>query len=241
MALMMKSSVSVGVAARPVRRAAVKVAAAKEGWYPGASVPAYLDVLPASYGFDPLHLGGNPETLKYYAEGEVTNGRWAMAAVAGILATDLAGLPKFWQAGSETYWLDNQTLAAVEIAVFAVLEGLRYNNFKKTGSLTTFIDPLNMKSEQTTIKEIKNGRLAMLAFIGFVSQAAVTGKGPIECLTDHIADPQHNNIFTSSVGKETAVAVAVLSVWPMIIEATKTSGKSATPSLFPWAAPWEQK
>lgn len=41
----------------------------------------------------------------------------------------------------------------------------------------------------------------MLAFIGFCSQAAVNGKGPIECLTDHIADPQHVNIYTSSVGK----------------------------------------
>ena len=29
------------------------------------------------------------EVLKYYREGELTNGRWAMAAVAGILFTDL--------------------------------------------------------------------------------------------------------------------------------------------------------
>ncbi len=52
-------------------------------------------------GFDPLRLGTNPDQLKWYREGELTNGRWAMAAVAGILFTDLVGLPKFWLAGAE--------------------------------------------------------------------------------------------------------------------------------------------
>ena len=52
-------------------------------------------------GFDPLCLGTNPETLKWFTEAELTNGRWAMAAVAGILFTDLVGLPKFWLAGAE--------------------------------------------------------------------------------------------------------------------------------------------
>lgn len=33
----------------------------------------------------------------------------------------------------------------------------------------------------------------MLAFLGFSSQAAVQGKGPIECLQAHLADPGHNN------------------------------------------------
>jgi hypothetical protein len=45
---------------------------------------------PADYGFDPLRLGSkDKEVLKYYREAELTNGRWAMAAVAGILFTDL--------------------------------------------------------------------------------------------------------------------------------------------------------
>ena len=81
----------------------------------------------------------------------------------------------------------------------------------------------------------------MLAILGFGSQHAVRGLGPIECLQLHLADPSHNNIYTSSVGKEMAVAVAVAMVWPMIIEATKVTnkgGKESQPSLFPWAAPW---
>ncbi|GFR44824.1 hypothetical protein Agub_g6163, partial [Astrephomene gubernaculifera] len=82
---------------------------------------------------------------------------------------------------------------------------------------------------------------AMLAFVGFCSQAAVTGKGPIDCLTTHLADPGHNNIYTSSVGPETCVTVAVLCVLPMIIEATKTlnPGKESVP-YFPWNEPWSK-
>ena len=54
-------------------------------------------------------------------------------------------------------------------------------------------DPMGMRSEETKLKELKNGRLAMLAFIGFCSQAAVRGLGPIDCLKQHIADPWNNN------------------------------------------------
>lgn len=64
----------------------------------------------------------------------------------------------------------------------------------QTGVLGSFpFDPMGMRSEETKLKELKNGRLAMLAFIGFCSQAAVRGLGPIDCLKQHIADPWNNN------------------------------------------------
>lgn len=54
-----------------------------------------------TYPTRPDPQGTNPDNLKWFVEGELTNGRWAMAAVAGILFTDLVGLPKFWLAGAE--------------------------------------------------------------------------------------------------------------------------------------------
>jgi hypothetical protein len=53
----------------------------------------------------PIH-----NTHAHMQEAELTNARWAMAAVAGILFTDLLGKGNWWEAGAQTYWLDNQTL-----------------------------------------------------------------------------------------------------------------------------------
>ena len=130
-----------------------------------------------------------------------------MAAVAGILTTELIGAGGNWWVPDASAHVANGAPTArvfAEAALMAVAESFRLKAFEASGPGAKAFDPAGMNSEESRLKEIKNGRLAMVAFLGFTSQAAVRGLGPIACLKAHLADPGHVNIFTSSVGGEGA-------------------------------------
>ncbi len=138
---------------------------------------------------------------------------------AGILNT-----PSWFTAGEAPYFTDSTTLFVVELILFAWAEGRRWADILKPGSVNTdpifpnnkltgtdvgypgglWFDPLGWgsaspeKVKDLRTREIKNGRLAMLAVLGAAFQALYTGTGPIDNLLAHLADPGHNTIFAVS-------------------------------------------
>uniref|UniRef100_A0A0F7GZZ4 Chlorophyll a-b binding protein, chloroplastic n=1 Tax=Pelargonium nanum TaxID=59882 RepID=A0A0F7GZZ4_9ROSI len=129
----------------------------------------------------------------------------------------------WYDAGSREYFADPTTLFVVQLALMGWVEGRRWADMLNPGCVDIdlklphkknpipdvgypggfWFDPLfwGMGTPEPVMvlrtKEIKNGRLAMLAFVGFWFQAIYTGKGPTENLMDHIADPGHCNIFSA--------------------------------------------
>lgn len=193
-----------------------RVSAKKVGnWLPGSETPAYLDDLPASYGFDPLGLSSSVDLRDRFQESELIHSRWAMAGVAGVLAVELFGQGNWitaqqWPAkdGSPTYLgvplpLNFGLVLASNFILVAGAETRRvFANDQERKYPGGAFDPLGWSKgnlEDLKVKELKNGRLAMLAFLGFIAQYGATGKGPIENLGQHLANPWANNFATNGV------------------------------------------
>jgi len=119
-----------------------------------------------------------------------------MIAVAGILGQELLGVqPKWFLAGAKDYGVPVLGLVAIQQIVFGFLETSRFQAWKTGEKNAIFpLDPAGLNSEANAVKEIKNGRLAMVAFVGFAVQALVTREGPIEGLFGHLSNPFSHNI-----------------------------------------------
>ena len=97
-------------------------------------------------------------------------------------------------------------------------------------------DPTGQDSPAMKVKEIKNGRLAMMSFLGMVSQYAVTGTSPLEGLKAHMANPTQVNIFTSSVGNEFVAAIIFCSIAPcyFVLQEQISDGSDDEFRPIPW-------
>ncbi|KAI3731011.1 hypothetical protein L1987_62194 [Smallanthus sonchifolius] len=134
----------------------------------------------------------------------------------GILLPEALGLRNWvkaqeWAAlpgGQATYlgnpvpWGTLPTILAVVFISIAFVEHQR--SMEKDPEKRKYpggaFDPLGYSKDtkalaEYKVKEIKNGRLALLAFVGFcVQQTAYPSTGPLENLATHLVDPCHNNI-----------------------------------------------
>jgi len=104
---------------------------------------------------------------------------------------------------------------AVTVVAFFFLERFRTDGGEQEGIPAIFpngpgadklypggkFDPLGLASdplafEELKVKEIKNGRLAMVSMLAFAAQAATTHEGPVANLIAHLSGPFGNNLFT---------------------------------------------
>jgi hypothetical protein len=118
------------------------------------------------------------------------------------------------------YWISTNTLLTVQFLFMGWAETRRYMDLKNPGSANqdpffdykvsetdaigypgSAFDPLGRGKGSDLaalkLKEIKNGRLAMLCTIALYAQYAATGVGPLDNLGAHLADPWNNNIITT--------------------------------------------
>ena len=134
-----------------------------------------------------------------------------------------ADLPNWIDAGNwDGYWLGAGPLFFVQMAMMNWAEIRRWEDMKNPGTMNEdpltgankgddntdvgypkgLFDPMGYakdpkKAEELKLKEIKNGRLAMVAVMGCIIQQEATGVGPVANLKAHLADPAHNTIFNN--------------------------------------------
>uniref|UniRef100_A0A2P2JU44 Chlorophyll a-b binding protein, chloroplastic n=1 Tax=Rhizophora mucronata TaxID=61149 RepID=A0A2P2JU44_RHIMU len=139
-----------------------------------------------------------------------------------LRVTGINKLPVWFEAGAVKYeFASTTTLLVVQLLLMGFVETKRYMDFVSPGSQAEgpffgieaaleglepgypggpLLNPLGLAKDiknahDWKLKEIKNGRLAMVAILGIFVQAAVTHVGPIDNLVEHLSNPWHKTII----------------------------------------------
>eukprot|EP00195_Chlamydomonas_chlamydogama_P006919 CAMPEP_0202889710 /NCGR_PEP_ID=MMETSP1392-20130828/299_1 /ASSEMBLY_ACC=CAM_ASM_000868 /TAXON_ID=225041 /ORGANISM="Chlamydomonas chlamydogama, Strain SAG 11-48b" /LENGTH=260 /DNA_ID=CAMNT_0049573105 /DNA_START=66 /DNA_END=848 /DNA_ORIENTATION=+ len=131
---------------------------------------------------------------------------------------------KWFEVPDFKFYAPASTLSVVAAFLFHWVEIRRYQDIVNPGSVNQdpifsnnklpdnntpgypggIFDPFGWsKGDLATlkVKEIKNGRLAMLAFAGFGAQAYTTGLTPLAALSKHLADPWANTVWSLDLAR----------------------------------------
>lgn len=147
-------------------------------------------------GFDPLRIS-DYVPMDYLRESELKHGRIAMLAWSGFVAVDMGfriyPLPKAYEGLSSATAHDPLVkqgamgnillfIGLLEMVGWLSISEMLQGSGREAGDYG--LDPLNFLKGKTEeeikemkLKELKNGRLAMFAFGGVVTQAVLTGHG----------------------------------------------------------------
>jgi len=166
---------------------------AKSKALPFLEAPPKLDgSMAGDVGFDPLGLSEIDDVgidLYWMREAELKHGRVAMLAAAGVIFTTMVGSWPGWPASAgkcqmDVFWdvwedKPNYFVSAlVFISMAEAVSGVATTSGRESGLREPgdfMFNPLKFKvTDDLKLKEVKNGRLAMLATAGMIVQGLTT-------------------------------------------------------------------